>query len=744
MTGLAAIAAPAAATIAATRDEAIEIGAIIRDEMVRHRIPGAVVLSGGSGRAAARAVEGLRSAGPKASPLRPDTIFDLASLTKAIVTTTAILQLAERGLVALDRPAAAYWPEFAANGKDGITIRQLLVHSSGLRADLDPGGNWTGEEEALSRVAADHPVVPPGRRFIYSDVGFIALGELVKRAGGEALDVYAEHHILAPLGMSDTGFNPPRAKLNRIAPTAGENGEHEVGLVQDPTARRMGGVAGHAGLFSTAEDLAKFAEMLLGGGAGKGIRILQAASVEAMTEGALLPGGIRRGLGWDIASPFSAGIDEAFAAGSYGHTGYTGTLLWIEPATKGFLIVLSSRLYPDGKGNARPLRERIASTFGSAPAPAVLTGADVLAAAGFASFQGKRVGLLTNNAARDARGRRTLDRLAEAQGVTLAVLFSPEHGLSAEHEGAVAAGRDETTGLPVHSLYGATRRPTDEMLDGLDAIVIDLQDAGTRFFTYPTTVAYLLEAASRHRLPVTLLDRPDPIDAGIVQGPMLDPALESFTGYFPLPLRPGMTLGELASMFNAENAIGAQLRVIPMRGYRRSMWYDETGRRWTPPSPNLRSVEAAALYPAVGMIEGADISVGRGTDTPFALIGAPWIDGAVLAEALESRKLTGLKFESAEFTPEGDIFAGRLCRGVRVGLTDRDHLDAGLVGITLAATLHRLYARQFDLDSIARLVGSPAIVDGLRNGDDPSELSLRWAEGVATFRAKRSAYLLYA
>jgi len=727
-----------ATALAAPTGHAGATETIVQDEIAKGHVPGAVVLAERNGRVITRTADGIRFAGPPIAPLRSDTIFDLASLTKAVATTPAILQLVERGKLALDRPVADYWPEFAANGKNAITIRQLLTHTSGLRADLDVSGNWSGDAEALSRIAAEHPTTPPGSRVTYSDVGFIVLGELVKRVSGEPLDVYSERHIFAPLGMDDTGFNLPASKLKRIAPT-----DREDGLVQDPTARRMGGVAGHAGLFSTAGDLARFAEMLLGGGTRKGVRILRPGSVALMSDAISLPGGQHRTLGWDVASPYSAGIDAAFAPGSYGHTGYTGTLLWVEPATRSFLVVLTSRLYPDAKGNARPLRERIASVLGSAPPPPVLAGIDVLAAAGFAPLLGKRIGLLSNDAARDARGRRTIDRLAEAPGVDLKALFSPEHGLAADREGSIAAGHDDNTGLPIHSLYGATRHPTDDMLNGLDALVIDLQDAGARFFTYPTTVAYVLEAASKRGLPVYLLDRPDPIDANIVQGPMLDPALKSFTGYFPLPLRPGMTLGELASMFNAEDAIGAKLRVIPMRGYRRSMWYDETKRGWTPPSPNLKSVEAAALYPAIGMIEGADISVGRGTDSPFALIGAPWIDAGALADALSSRKLVGLKFAPAEFTPRADAFAKQLCHGVTVTLTDRDHFDAGLAGLTIAAALHRLYPKQFDLDAITRLVGSEKIVADLKDGDDPAELAQSWQAAVATFRAVRAAYLLY-
>lgn len=704
------------------------------DEIARHRIPGAVVIAGQHGRIVYRKAMGWRTG---AAALTPDTLFDLASLTKPIATATATMQLVEQGKLQLDSPAAAYWPEFAANGKAGITVRQLLTHMSGLPADLTLDGT-EGKEAVLSRIVAEPPQDPPGSRFRYSDIGYIVLGELVSRISGEPLDRYAIDHIFAPLGMANTGFRPAAETAPPIAPTSRDDGQ-----VQDPTARAMGGVAGHAGLFSTGDDLAVYAEMLLGGGQRKGVRVLAASSVAEMTVGTRLPGEVEHGLGWDVRSPYSAGLDAAFAKGSFGHTGYTGTMVWIEPATSSFLIVLTSRLFPDGKGDARPLRERLASILGSAPPPAVSAGIDQLAAGEFAPLRGKRIALLSNNAARDARGRRTIDRLAEAPGLKLVALFSPEHGLSASREGPIADEKDERTGLPVYSLYGTTRHPADDSLRGLDALVVDLQDAGTRFFTYTTTIAYALEAAHRQNLPVILLDRPDPIGAAIVQGPMLDPALKSFTGYFPLPLRPGMTVGELASMINRENGIGAQLQVVRMRGYRRTMWYDETGRAWTPPSPNLRTTLAATLYPAVGMIEGANVSVGRGTDQPFALIGAPWIDGAGLAGALQARHIPGLTFSAVDFTPTADALTGQLCHGVHIELTDRDRFDAGLAGITIAATLNTLYPAVFDLDATTALVGSRPLVAALRSGEDPAALWRGWRADLEAFGKTRAAYLLY-
>ena len=724
-------------------DRLSEIGAVVNHEIAAGHIPGAVVLVGRRGKIVYRQAFGAMSLVPTRTPMRPDAIFDLASLTKVVATTTAIMQLVESRRIRLDDPVAAYWPEFERAGKASITVRQLLTHTSGLRPDLDPAARWSGYAGALDEIAADHPIHPPGSQFIYSDINFIVLGELVHRVSGEPLDRYAQRHIFAPLRMTDTGFAPSPAQRARIVPTDRQDGVLRWGEVQDPTAYRMDGVAGHAGVFSTADDLARFARMLLGGGTVDGQRILRRETIAEMTTPIVLPGGVRRGLGWDIASPFAAGMDAAFGPGGFGHTGYTGTLLWVDPAAGSFLILLTSRLHPDGHGNVKLLREQVAQAVSSATSPTVLAGIDVLAAQHFAPLAGRRIGLVTNQTGRDGHGRRTIDLLATAPSVRLAAIFTPEHGLNADRDGAVESGRDAATGLPIYSLYGTTRRPTDAMLGGLDTIVVDLQDAGVRFYTYPATVGYVLEAAARRGLTVYLLDRPDPINAAAVQGPVLQSGLQSFTGYFPLPLRHGMTLGELARLFNAEQRIGAQLAVVPMAGYQRSMWYDQTGLAWINPSPNLRSVNEATLYPGVGMIEGANVSVGRGTSVPFELIGAPWVDGARLAGYLTQRHIGGVRFEPTDFTPDADRYVGRDCHGVRITLTDRAQLDVALLGVELAAALHHLYPTQFQLEATRSLIGSDKVLTAIASGTDPRTVSALWHGELSAFAAVRAKYLLY-
>ncbi|MGA7180765.1 MAG: serine hydrolase [Thiobacillaceae bacterium] len=738
---------------------------IVKEEIAAGRLPGAVVLVGGANTVYYHRAFGDREVKPEPLPMTEDTIFDLASLTKPVATATAIMQLVEQGRLDLDAPAARYWPEFAANGKAAITLRQMLTHYSGLQADLDMRSKWAGREAARRLILQERPVDPPGSRYRYSDINFEVLGELIERVSGQTLDDYCRQHIFTPLEMRDTAFKPTNTA--RIAPTEGGR----QGTVHDPTAYRMGGVAGHAGLFSTADDLARFARMLLAGGQLDGVRVLQTSSVEAMTVPQSPLGQERlRGLGWDLTAPFSADQDALPPVGAYGHTGFTGTSLWIDPVSKLFVILLSNRVHPDGRGDVKPLRERLTAAVGDAlgkvssadilaarpdlasfaaitPAvrvlPTVQTGLDVLASQGFTPLRGLRVGLITNHTGLAARGERNLDLLRAAPGVRLVALFSPEHGLDGNLDEKVASGAEPGTGLPVYSLYGETKRPTDQMLKGLDALVFDIQDAGARFYTYITTLGYAMEAAAKRGIPIYVLDRPNPITAAAVQGPMLDAGRTSFTAYYPLPVRYGMTVGELARFFNTEAGIGADLRVIPMHGYARRDWYDDTGLPWVAPSPNLRTLAEAVLYPGVALVEGANVSVGRGTDSPFELVGAPWIDAQTLTNYLATRSLPGLRFAPAEFTPDSSRYQGRACHGVRITVTDRDALDTPALGLEVAAALHHLYPDDFQLEQTLGNIGSTRVLDAIRTGEDPRAIAAGWQSDLDAFRTRRAHYLLY-
>src|SRR5215471_8354719 len=756
------------------------VDSIIEQAIADGNIPGAVLVVGHNGKVIYRKAYGHRALEPRRELMTLDTIFDLASLTKVIATTTAVMQLMELGKIRLNDPVAKYIPDFAQNGKDDISIRQLLTHYSGLAPDLDLETPWEGKQTAYQLAAVVPPETTPGSGFVYSDINYIMLGELVERVSGETLDVYTARHIFTPLRMTHTRFLPPVIWGPKIAPTQYDEKDRMLrGVVHDPTARRMGGVAGHAGLFGTADDLAKFAQALLDGGGG----ILSPEAVTKMTSPETPPTApILRGFGWDIDSPFSSNRGDLLPVGSYGHTGFTGTSLWIDPTTESYIVLLTNSVHPRGKGNAIGLRVKVATevaaalslttdekealrwksitgyneafTAGrrvSARNGSVKNGIDVLIDRNFEGLKAaegkKHIGLVTNQTGIDASGRRTIDVLAQAPGISLDAIFSPEHGVTGTLDTTdVSNTKDAATGIPVYSVYGATdaaRRPAPEMLRMLDAIVFDIQDAGVRYYTYETTLGYFLEAAAKAGIEMIVLDRPNPITGSFVQGPPTDEGKESFTNYWTVPVRHGMTMGELAKMFNTERGINAKLTVIPMEGWERGDWFDSTGQVWVNPSPNLRSLTEAALYPGVGLIEGTNVSVGRGTDTPFELVGAPWIKSREFADYLNAREIAGVRFVPVTFTPNSSNYAGQKCQGVNILLLERNLLDAPEMGIELASALRKLYPQQWQLERMMDILANQPVLEAIGKGQDPRRISQDWQERLRQFETVREHYLLY-
>jgi uncharacterized protein YbbC (DUF1343 family)/CubicO group peptidase (beta-lactamase class C family) len=755
------------------KEQLFPISKIIKKTIRSGKIPGAVVLIGKQDRVLYRRAFGYRAIKPKKLPMTIDTIFDLASLTKVVATTTALMQLVENGKLSLEDPVAKYWSGFKVNGKEDITVRDLLTHYSGLRPDLDLKPGYSGYDSALKMIIAEEPMFPPGSNFVYSDINFIILGELVHSISGQPLDVYCAEHIFKPLGMKDTGFKPSPTLRKRIAPTQYQNGTTGKllwGEVHDPTAYKMGGMAGHAGLFSTARDLSIFAQMLLAGGSYKGARILSPLMIEKMTTPQSPPNKlVLRGLGWDIDSSFTSNHNNLSPIVFYGHTGFTGTAIWIDPVSKIYIIVLTNRVHPYGKGDVRQLRTEFKKFVAEALVPGsdkqvpdtkpsligyrdikskhngkVQTGIDVLEAEKFAPIRGLRVGLITNHSGIDSTGRLTLDIIYKSRNVKLAAIFSPEHGLYSNDNYNLSSGIEQTTGLPVYNLYGNTKKPTGKMLNGLDALVFDIQDVGVRFYTYITTMGYSMEAAARKGIAFYVLDRPNPITGSLVQGPILDKDLKSFVSYFPsMPVRHGMTVGELAKMFKAENKINVKLHVIKMHGYKRTDWYDETGLQWMNPSPNLRNLTEAILYPGVALVEGSNVSVGRGTNTPFELLGAPWIHAEKLSEYLNNRKIQGVRFMPVDFTPTSSRFKNEVCHGVQIILIDRETLDPTALGVEIAAALYQLFPIEFQLDKTLDLIGARWILQAIKDGHDPCSIVARWQKPLEQFRKIRSKYLLY-
>ena len=781
-------------------------------------IPGAVVVIGHDGRVVYRKAFGWRSLEPAREPMTVDTVFDVASLTKCLVTATAVMQLVEEGSVRLNDPVSQLLPGFAANGKQEITVRQLLTHFSGLREDLNLSSppQWSGKQLAYDLTNREKPVSAPGARFRYSDINFIVLGELVEKLSGMALDQYAAKHIFQPLAMTRTRYLPPASWIPGIAPTEYDNGRMLRGVVHDPTARRMGGVAGHAGVFSTADDLARFAQAML-----DRKFVVSSAGIEKLTTPQQpATATVLRGLGWDIESPFSTNRGELLPVGGFGHTGFTGTSMWIEPATNTYIILLTNAVHPRVRAvsPAVALRARVANSVAAALKldvteekrlklaaitgynetlsgtrllqsrnGQVKTGLDVLAGRGTlfsaTSVAGDpgaaavkdmprrpsncasrpcRVGLVTNQTGVDSQGRRGVDLLARMTDVELRAIFSPEHGISGTLDTThIDEVRDQATGVRLYSVYGATdaaRRPPLEVLKGLDAVVFDIQDAGVRWYTYETTLGYFLEACAAARLPLIVLDRPNPITGAFIQGSVSDASTplpskaarsgnpggyESFVNYHPVPIRHAMTMGELALLFNSERKIGATLSVVRMQGWQRGDWFDATGLAWTNPSPNLRSLEAATLYPGVALVEGTNVSVGRGTEAPFEVLGAPWIDGQQLASYLNARDLDGVRFIPISFTPVSGPNAKQPCHGVHILLTGRNQLDSPELGLEIASALLKLYPRQFAPERIADLLVDHATFQALVRGDDPRRIADGWRERLEEFTRIRRKYLLY-
>ncbi|HEX5888239.1 MAG TPA: exo-beta-N-acetylmuramidase NamZ domain-containing protein [Pyrinomonadaceae bacterium] len=770
---------------------------VINDEIGKHRLPGAVVLVGRKGSVIWQKTYGARAVDPAREMMTADTIFDVASLTKVVATATSIMILVERGKVRLNDPVSAYIPELKGEGRDGITIEQLLIHRSGYAPDFDLRERWTGYDEAIKRLIKEPLRNPPATRFVYSDIGFIALGEVVKRVSGMPLDQFAKQNIFTPLRMNDTGFRPAAALRTRIAPTEKRRGqlsylgdtaanigaEGDVwlrGQVHDPTSYRMDGVAGHAGLFSTAKDLAVYCQMILSGGEYGGVRVLGPMSIAEMTRPRLVSAtGATRGLGWDINSSFSSNRGELFPLGSFGHTGFTGTSIWIDPSSQMFVVFLSNRVHPDGKGDVGPLRGRVASIVagaitdtsvaqhareqsanyyaetiralqqfaprneGTGTSVKVLTGIDVLERDNFKPLAGLRIGLVTNHTGRNREGRPTIDVLNKAPGVKLVALFSPEHGIRGLADENISDSKDEATGLPIYSLYGETRRPKAEQLKDLDALVYDIQDIGARFYTYISTLGYVLEEAAKVKLPVFVLDRPNPIGGVDVEGPIADSDKLSFISYHTIPTRHGLTVGELAQLFNRQRNIGADVRVIKMEGWRRAMWFDETNLTWINPSPNMRSLTEATLYPGVGLLETTNVSVGRGTDTPFEIVGAPWIQGDKLADYLNQRGIPGVRFVPLRFTPKASVFKDVQCGGVNIIITDRVAFRPLLTGIEMALALRTLYPNDWKIDSYLRLLVNADTLERIKRGESAGEIVASWNTALQEFRRARAEILLY-
>ncbi len=838
------VAAPASVGMNAAKLD--QIDPIVLADIADKKMPGAVVIVGRKGKIVYRKAFGYRSLIPTVEPMTIDTIFDVASLTKPVATATSIMILVEQGKLRLNDTIGKFIPDIDDPEAKKVTILQLLTHTSGYRPDFDLGEKWTGREGMLAALKKEKLRAAPGTRFVYSDIGFIVLGEIIERISRSSLffatqklsgQAFENASYFNAFKDFDSSTNPLRTLFAPTEDVRGQNSylgskfEGSVtdgdailrGQVHDPTAFRMGGVAGHAGLFSNADDLARYCQMLLNGGimpeasdrykaASKmmgvpvkaPVRVLSAQTVARMTQPYVVSeDGETRGLGWDMNTRFSSNRGELFPLGSFGHTGFTGPMIWIDPTSETFVVFMSNRVHPDGKGDVVATRARIATIAASAiedlpierwkeaeakynaavaaqiprfregvrtllsasPVPPattvtaneasavadksvrapVLNGIDILEKNGFQDLAGKRIGLVTNHTGRNLAGKSTIDILHEAKNVELVSIFAPEHGIRGELDTEkIDDTKDEKTGLVVYSLYkDGMRRPKPEQLAGLDAIVYDIQDIGARFYTYTATLKNVMEEAAKAKIPVYVLDRPNPINGVDIEGPLAVEDKLSFIAAHTIPVRYGLTIGELGQMMNAERKIGADLRIIKMEGWRRAMWFDETGQTWVNPSPNMRSLTQATLYPGIGLMETTNVSVGRGTDTPFEHVGAPWLDGQRLANYLNGRGLPGVRFVPVRFKPNASVFKDEQLGGVNFIITDRGRFNSVRTGIELAAAIRLLYPNDWQADRYLRLLVNQDVLDRLKSGEKPEAIEASWKASLEDFKRRRASYLLY-
>ncbi|MDF1753935.1 MAG: DUF1343 domain-containing protein [Verrucomicrobiales bacterium] len=768
-----------------------EIDATINAAIDEGSIPGAVLWLESKGQSYHSAY-GNRVSYPHREVMTSDTIFDVASLTKVLATAPAILHLYEAGVIDIHDPVAKYLPGFLSGGvsqnpkdetvmpedRERITILHLLTHQSGLPPSISlMTREFWGHNDGVQRATEIGLIEPPGSRFRYSDVNFILLAEIVRKASGKRIDVYARDNFYAPLGMSDTFFAPKSGLIERIAPTTFLKDYGLIrGEVHDPVCRRMRGVAGHAGLFSTAEDIAKFCRVFLEMGKVDGIQIFDERSIRLATE-SHVPAELNapRGLGWDIGSPFSYQRGENFPVGGYGHTGWTGTSIWIDPQSETFVILLANRNHPNESGSIRNLRKRIGTlaaeavgywekapsmvseapldeldltsqTAGSGPGQ-VRNGIDVLEDRKFDLLEGRKIGLVTNHTGISSSRRSTIDLLASAPNIHLKKLFSPEHGIRGTLDTeTIEDGKDRKTGLPIYSLYKSeNRKPTAGQLSDIDTLVFDIQDIGCRFYTYISTMGLAMEAAHENGKRFVVLDRVNPIGGMVFDGPIREGEGNDFVAYHPIPVQHGMTVGELARMFQVERGLeGLDLQIIPVAGWHPAMYFDQTGLPWLNPSPNIRSLTEAMLYPGIGLLEFTNLSVGRGTTTPFEVVGAPWITEGRLVDRLNTEKLKGVIFVPIRFTPNDSVYENEDCGGVRIIITDRVAMNAIDVGLAIGRAIQADYPETFTLVAKGNvLLRHPETHSKWIRGKSTKSIRSDWEKPLKQFKKRRQKFLIY-
>lgn len=702
-------------------------------------------------------------------PMTTDTLFDLASVTKVYATTLAIMKLEDEGLLSTSDFVYEYLDEFDTEETSSITIEHLLTHTSGLNAShrfYDPDNKHGEEFYSLDRATTVSliPSLPlkydTGTDSAYSDLGFIALGAVVEEITGMSLDVYVEDNIYKELGLSSTlytpldkGFVPEDiAATERVGNTRDDKYEWPdvrdytlQGEVHDELAYyAMNGISGNAGLFSNAYELAIMSQMLLNDGIYGEQKFFEKDTVEKFTTQSTL--NERYCLGFDNSeNNKNYRRYSIFAsAEAFGKTGWTGTNVLIDPEHHLVVVLLTNKRHtPFEKGSflgsdyqtgqyapvITQIYEMLLDTTSYDYAYDNLTpdeshtltdvslGIDRLDEFDIL-FKDKNVGLITNHSGKNSSGISSIDILYNS--TNLVSLFSPEHGIEGLHEAGERFGStvDLSTDLPVYSLYGDTKKPTKEMLQNLDLLTFDIQDVGARFYTYIYTMLYAMEACAENDVTFAVFDRPNPLGGTGIEGNLVEDDFTSFVGLYPLPIRHGLTMGELALYINNTYDIGCDLRVIPMENWHRDLYFDDTSLEFIAPSPNMKTTSTTLVYPGSCFVEGTNISEGRGTEYPFELIGAPFINPYTLADELNSYNLEGVTFIPTSFMPDSSKYKDELCYGVRIRVDDKAVFKSVDMGISLIYALNHLYNDDFETVELLNVLAGMDLIQILESMEE--------------------------
>lgn len=715
------------------------LGDALREAVREAKCPGAVAYVGAYDKEWLHEAEGFRQIVPKRERARKDTLYDLASLTKVIATTTAILLLHEDGVVDLDAPVSAYLP-IPAFGR--FTVRHCLTHTAGLNPGMPLYKECSSLNEMLQHYAELELSWEPGSRRRYSDVSFMILGKVVELAARDALDAFCMKRVFRPLQMEDTCFNPPKQWAARCAATEQCQWRGRVirGVVHDENAYAVGGVSGHAGLFSTAADLARFCRAMLGG------KLLKPETLAGMRRLGQVPTYPWQGLGWKL-DPWASG-SEGFlpSRAAIGHTGWTGTSLWMDFDSGVFAILLANTCHPSrDRRDSSTLRhvfyQAVAEAFYPDTAN-VHSGLDRLLWDDLGAIRGKRLAVLTNSAAVDQLNRPLLEVFSLEPSAAVQRIYSPEHGFNGKAEAgehvASAAGA-----IPVTSLYGDREAPSRDELAGIDLFVVDLPDIGSRYYTYMATMKRCLAACGEAGVPVTVLDRPNPVGGSILEGPIAEQCGADVC-CAPIPARHGMTLGELARFFASAMPKVPNLAISELDGWRRELFFAQCALPWMAPSPNMPDADTAVLYTGTCLFEGTNLNEGRGTGTPFQLIGAPWLDAQAVIDSVAQDDREGCTLEAVTYTPKAisgkasqPRFRDTVCAGIRLQVAEASRIRPFRLAVALVVAIRQRH-HEFEMtDWFDTLAGTAALRRDIAKGLSAAAIVGAYDPALAAFDLAR-------